>query len=259
MNKLYGAILGDLAGQPYEYKYKGDFSDFNLHNPNSHITDDSIMTLASADAVLHNIPFAEVYKNWYNLYPDDKYGYGSNFKAWCEDHPEAYTNSYGNGCIMRLAPVIYTMNWKRELVLDSINCTHNHMDSRRAGIMLELFYRYRDVIFMGAPILDKFCINAMDTLQIISAVYNLQRHPNTQRLIERIINLGGDTDTNASIIGELSNYINDDITKDDIEYVRSKLDNYQLEILDKFNKKYDINRNINNNYNSLDCRFYNAR
>ncbi len=234
-NKLYGAILGDLAGQPYEFKYKGDYSEFNLHNPNSHITDDSIMTLASADAVLHDIPFAEAYKKWYHLYPntddDGSPGYGDNFAKWCENHPEAYTYSYGNGCLMRLAPVIYTMNWKRELVLDSINCTHNHMDSRRAGIMLELFYRYKDVIFMGAPILNKFCINAMDTLQIVSAVYNLQRRPNTQRLIERIINLGGDTDTNASIIGELSNHINNDLTKDDIDYVRSKLDDYQLEIL----------------------------
>ena len=99
--------------------------------------------------------------------------------------------------------------------------------------------RYKDVIFMGAPILNKFCINAMDTLQIVSAVYNLQRRPNTQRLIERIINLGGDTDTNASIIGELSNHINNDLTKNDTEYVRSKLDTYQLEILDKFNKKYE--------------------
>ena len=242
-NKLYGVILGDLAGQPYEFKYKGDYSEFNLHNPNSHITDDSIMTLASADAVLHDIPFAEAYKKWYHLYPntddDGSPGYGDNFAKWCENHPEAYTYSYGNGCLMRLAPVIYTMNWKRELVLDSINCTHNHMDSRRAGIMLELFYRYKDVIFMGAPILNKFCINAMDTLQIVSAVYNLQRRPNTQRLIERIINLGGDTDTNASIIGELSNHINNDLTKDDIDYVRSKLDDYQLEILDKFNKKYE--------------------
>lgn len=83
-NKLYGAILGDLAGQPYEYHFEGDFSDFNIHNPNSHITDDTIMTLASADAVLHNIPFAEAYRAWYLMYPDDKYGYGDNFKAWCK-------------------------------------------------------------------------------------------------------------------------------------------------------------------------------
>ena len=238
MNKLYGAILGDLAGQPYEYHFEGDLN-FNLHNPNSHITDDTIMTLASADAVLHDIPFANAYRKWYKLYPDDKYGYGNNFKAWCENHPEAYTNSYGNGCIMRLAPVIYTMNWKRELVLDSINCTHNHKDSRRAGMMLELFYRYKNIIFMGSPKKNEFCINALDTLQIVSAIYKSQKHPITQKLIEQTVKFGGDTDTNASIIGELSNYINNDLTKYDIEYVRSKLNNEQLEILDKFNKKYN--------------------
>ena len=238
MNKLYGAILGDLAGQPYEFHYEGDFSDFNIHNPNSHITDDTIMTLASADAVLNNIPFAEAYKAWYLMYPDDEYGYGDNFKAWCNNHPEAYTTSYGNGCLMRLAPVIYTINWKRELVLDSINCTHNHKDSRRAGMMLELFYRYKNVIFMGSPKKNEFCINALDTLQIVSAFYNSQKYPKTYDLIEQIVRFGGDTDTNASIIGELSNHLNNDLTKDNIEYVRSKLTAYQLAVLDKFNKTF---------------------
>lgn len=232
MNKLYGAILGDLAGQPYEYHFEGSI-DFNLHNPKSHITDDTIMTLASADAVLHNIPFAEAYRAWYLMYSDEKYGYGDNFKAWCEGHPEAHTNSYGNGCIMRLAPVIYSNGSTPQSVI----CTHNHNDSIKASYLLYFMYTFKNVTFMGAPILDKFCINAMDTLTIVSAIYNSQKRPNTQRLIEQIVKIGGDTDTNASIIGELSNHINDDITKDDIEYVRSKLTNHQLAILDKFNKK----------------------
>jgi len=239
INKLYGAILGDLAGQPYEFKYKGDYSEFNLHNPNSHITDDSIMTLASADAVLHDIPFAEAYKKWYHLYPntddDGSPGYGDNFAKWCENHPEAYITSYGNGCLMRLAPAMYS----KSLIQDSVICTHNHKDSIRAAYLLYFMYVFKQVNFMGAPILNKFCINAMDTLTIISAIYNSQKHPVTQKLIEQIVKIGGDTDTNASIIGELSNHINNDLTKDDIDYVRSKLDDYQLEILDKFNKKYE--------------------
>lgn len=237
MNKLYGAILGDLAGQPYEFHYEGNYDEFNLHNPDSHITDDSIMTLASADAVLHNLPFGETYKKWYNLYSDDKYGYGDNFKMWCNNHSEAYINSYGNGCLMRLAPIIYTGGYK---IKESVECTHNHEDSRKASYALSFMYNFKNVFFMGGPILNKFCINALETLTIVSAIYNSQKHPKTQFLIEHIIKqFSGDTDTNASIIGELSNHINNDLNSNDIDYVRSKLDNYQLEILDKFNKQYE--------------------
>ena len=68
-------------------------------------------------------------------------------------------------------------------------------------------------------------------------MYNLGYMPTTSR-ITNIIRLGGDTDTNASIIGELSNHRLHDLRSDDIEYVRSKLTNHQLAILDKFNQKY---------------------
>lgn len=233
-NKLYGAILGDLAGQPYEYKYEGDFKEFNLHNPDSHITDDTIMTLASADAVLHEIPFEEVYKKWYNLYPDDKYGYGDNFKKWCEGHPEAYTTSYGNGCLMRLAPVIYT----RGDVSSSVKSTHNHVDSMQAALLLSIFYQRRNFILTKSIIEPKFYINALDTIKAISFIYTSEDDVTTQNLIEKAVKFGGDTDTNASILGELSNHIIGGLTKNNIEYVRSKLDSYQLSILDKFNKKY---------------------
>lgn len=50
--KLYGAILGDLAGQPYEFNYKGNFNEFNIHDKKSNFTDDTIMTLATAKAIL---------------------------------------------------------------------------------------------------------------------------------------------------------------------------------------------------------------
>ena len=54
-NKLYGAILGDLAGQPYEFPiltHFPDIKDINLHNPNSVFTDDTLMTLATAKSIM---------------------------------------------------------------------------------------------------------------------------------------------------------------------------------------------------------------
>lgn len=232
-NKLYGAILGDIAGQPYEYHFNGNMNNIEIHNEKAHITDDTLMTLASADAVLNNTPFLETYIKWYNMYPDDKYGYGSNFKALCSGHPEAHATSYGNGCIMRLAPVIYANGD----IFASVICTHNHPDSIRAAFLLDAFYKYKDVMYLGAGTKGKFCINAFDTLQIVCDNYHITF--NTPELIKGIITWGGDTDTNASILGELSNALKDDLNKDDVEFVRSKLDTYQLGILDKFNKRFN--------------------
>ena len=233
--KLYGAILGDIAGQPYEYYNTETLDTFDIHKVSSHITDDTLMTLASADAILHDKPFAQTYKEWYCNYDDDKFGYGSNFKNWCLELPEAFTHSYGNGCLMRLSPVLYA----DRSFLESIQCTHDHTDSYYACLCLKGTYTYRHFIpcgFKNSESLRGFKINAIDTLNIVHLHYN--GIESTQELIQNIINFGGDTDTNASIIGELSAYLKNDLTPDDIEFVRSKLDKHQLTILDKFNEKF---------------------
>jgi ADP-ribosylglycohydrolase len=79
--KLYGAILGDLAGQPYEFPpMKGPYNNVDLHNPKAHITDDTIMTLASADHIMYGerdkLSISQYYKWWGNMYPEAGYGKG---------------------------------------------------------------------------------------------------------------------------------------------------------------------------------------
>ena len=70
-----------------------------------------------------------------------------------------------------------------------------------------------------------FCINVVAQTE------------STQEAIIKAIEQGGDTDTNASICGELSNYFYKDINEKDVEYVESKLDDYLLTILKEFNKE----------------------
>lgn len=112
-NKLYGAILGDLAGQPYEFKYKGDFSEFNLHDERSTFTDDTIMTLATADAIINQgyptrSDFEYIYK-WYGKKYEGDY-YGSKFKEWINSPEGTVGDSWGNGALMRLGPILYPYN-----------------------------------------------------------------------------------------------------------------------------------------------------
>mgnify|MGYP000966828532 CR=1 FL=1 len=242
---LYGAILGDLAGQPYEYKYKGNFSEFNIHDKRSTITDDTIMTLATAAYLLGKFSsFKQAYQTIGLKYFDDYFG--TFFKDWLQGKYKVGT-SYGNGCLMRVSPCIYlSKECALEQAVQSTLCSHQHPKSIIAVMNLMMLYkeaglrRVASKYKAGSHIeyaRNKFMIQADDTLELINHLYWISN--STHETIEHTVKLGGDTDTNASIIGELMNYTFNDLTKEDVEYVESKLDSYLLDILITFNKKFN--------------------
>lgn len=241
-NKLYGAILGDLCGQPYEFPIMvGPYTNVNIHNPISVITDDTLMTLATANAMLEDITFEEAYKDMGLRYPGDHYG--SAFKQWINDPIGTIGKSYGNGCLMRISPLMY-LNDTNEIklkVIDSCICSHMNTISISSCLDLIDLYksaRYRLWMRLGREIVpfDRFKVKADDTFNFVKTCYNesLTLH----EAIITAVECGGDTDTNASIVGELMNYTWNGITDSDIIYVESKLDKYLLDILQKFNYKY---------------------
>lgn len=250
--KLYGAILGDLAGQPYEFKYKGDYSEFNIHNPKSHFTDDTIMTLATAKALLEG---DNNFRKWYLLlgskYYDKDY-FGKRFKEWVKAElamEQSEGDSWGNGCLMRVSPIMYMAPRKelgniREAVVQSCLCSHNHPKSIIACLDLHQEYWNSGLRKIGSRYqpenhvkkFEKFEVAADKTMEFIRHIHWLSN--STIDVIEKTIKCGGDTDTNASIVGELMNYTFQDLSRDDTEYVESKLDPYLLNILLEFNKKF---------------------
>lgn len=99
---MLGAILGDIIGSTREYA-PIKTEDFDLFPRGSYATDDSIMTIATADSILNCISFKESYLKWGNKYPNA--GYGNGFRDWLRsDNPQPY-DSFGNGSAMRVSPV----------------------------------------------------------------------------------------------------------------------------------------------------------
>lgn len=239
--KLVAAILGDLAGQPYEFPATGgpkDMKNFNLHNPNSHITDDTIMTLASALAVIRDSSIEEEYKFMGALYEGDYYG--KNFRQWLSSPLGTIGDSWGNGCLMRAAPFMYTEDPLPRL-MESVMCSHRNTIAIESVIHLYKAYKHKLYTYNDNKVkfFEKFEVRADKTAEFCINLYYIQEELlTTTGLIEEAIECGGDTDTNASIIGELSNYHNNDITEEDVAYVESKLDAYQLSILREFNEKF---------------------
>lgn len=237
--KLYGAILGDLAGQPHEFPAKGGpRENIILHNSESKFTDDTIMTLATAACLLSKFNnFEEAYKTIGYKYNGDHYG--KMFKEWITTPSGTQLNSFGNGCLMRISPIMYLSDKEKILptILDSVLTSHRNEISIKSCISL-----YEEYIGNGLPFYDKikpfkkFTSRADDTLNF--CVNLAKQFDNTEECIIKAIEQGGDTDTNASICGELCNFRFNDLTKESIEYVESKLDPYLLSILIEFNEKF---------------------
>jgi ADP-ribosylglycohydrolase len=245
-NKLYGAILGDLAGQPYEYpalKHFPNQDDIDIHNPNSKITDDTLMTLAVAKSIIECTRVDYEMRDMGRRYPG-KY-YGKRFIEWINSDIGTFGNSYGNGCIMRISPFMYLSGNENEIrsaIITSCVASHNDPVSINACLDLYDLYHSKSLLFPIVPnVIDKFeefKIRADDTITFIKSLHNT--YNSTHHSIIKAVSCGGDTDTNASIIGELMNFEFNDLTDKDIEYVESKLDPYLLEILKTFNEKFDI-------------------
>ena len=134
---MYGAILGDIIGSPYEFDRGSKTKNFPLFSGRSEFTDDTVMTIAVADAflpvqlemedeVIRQRVVAKMQK-YGRLYPHA--GYGGRFRHWLRDrHPQPY-NSWGNGSAMRVSSVgwLYKdLETVRRMAKLSAEVTHNH-------------------------------------------------------------------------------------------------------------------------------------
>lgn len=134
--RMYGAVLGDIIGSPYEFN-NCKAKDFPLFSRNSVFTDDSIMTLAVAKAFLESAPGSDdqtmqklLVHEMITLakhYPDR--GYGHLFQEWLDSAEHEPYNSFGNGSAMRVSSVAWLyddLDSVRHAARLSAIVTHNH-------------------------------------------------------------------------------------------------------------------------------------
>ena len=132
---MYGAILGDIIGSPYEFDQGNKSKTFPLFSQQSTYTDDTVMTIAVAEAfmdapdddVIIRQRLIETMHRYGRMYPDA--GYGGRFAMWLFlDGTEPY-NSFGNGSAMRVSSVAWLYNdldTIRRMARLSAEVTHNH-------------------------------------------------------------------------------------------------------------------------------------
>lgn len=134
---MYGAILGDIIGSPYEFDQGTKTKDFPLFDLGAQFTDDTVMTIAVADALLDAAPgeddntirdrLVRKLQFWGRAYPDA--GYGARFWGWLRSpDPQPY-NSWGNGSAMRVSAAGWLfddLDTVLRMARLTAEVTHNH-------------------------------------------------------------------------------------------------------------------------------------
>jgi len=151
---MLGAIIGDIVGSVYEW-HNTKTKDFPLFRDDCFFTDDTVMTIAAADALMNGgraDDFIDTYKKWGRLYPNA--GYGGRFGGWVHSDDREPYNSWGNGSAMRVSPCAWLMDcgfcarigmWPqsgRDGAKLSAEVTHNHPEGIKGALAVT------DAIFM---------------------------------------------------------------------------------------------------------------
>lgn len=231
---MYGAILGDIIGSPFEFDRGDKTKDFKLFSRRSHFTDDSVMTLAVCEALLKVGQDATVkeiedavitsMQSWGRRYPHE--GYGGYFRCWLTArHPEPY-NSFGNGSAMRVSAAgwLYDSLEKTRVVAKATaNVTHNHPEGikgeeatasaifmARNGSSKEEIKKYIENEFHYDlnRTLDEIrpSFHMHETCQKIvpEAIIAFLEAKDFEDAIRNAVSLGGDTDTLGAITGSIA-------------------------------------------------------
>ncbi len=123
---LWGAICGDVIGSHYECRPTKD-TGFQLFSRYSRFTDDTVCSIAVADAILNDLPFDETLQRWCHRYAHA--GYGGMFRRWIHAATPLPYNSFGNGSAMRVSACGALANSEESvmtLAKESAEVTHNH-------------------------------------------------------------------------------------------------------------------------------------
>ena len=254
---MLGAIAGDIIGSIYE-NLRTKKKDFRLFTPLSTYTDDTVLTVAVANAILEGHDYGETIKTYARRYP--MRGYGPRFIRWMLLPGLKPYNSFGNGSAMRVSPVAYAFSSEQEVLEQAkltAACTHNHPEGIKGAQATAL------AIFMARQGANKEAIrNAIEG----RFGYDLSRHIDDIRpgyrlnitcqgsvpeaiiafldsssfedAVRNAVSLGGDADTQACIAGAIAEAYYKGIPSDILYQIRKRLAKPLWREVVRFHRKY---------------------
>ena len=220
---MLGALVGDIVGSVFE-RAPHKSKEFDFISEKSRFTDDSVLTLATADAILHGYGYMEVFKYWGRCYPNA--GYGDKFFRWCLSDEKEQGESFGNGSAMRVSPVAWAFDTLDEVLAEakkSAEPSHNHPEGIKgasavaAAIFLARTGKSKDEI--KEYVEKEFGYDLSRTVGKIRRGYKFDAtcpgsvpealiaffdSDSFEDALRNAVSLGGDSDTQACIAGAVA-------------------------------------------------------
>ncbi len=222
---MYGALLGDLIGSPWEFD-RIKHERFELFSSACGYTDDSIMTVAIADSLLHNIDPPSSMRAWAKKYKPQRGGYGAIFWVWLNNPDDEPYGSAGNGGAMRVSAAgILGTTLEDTLSKASLvtACTHDHADGLNAAkataqaiwmarqqatphqIREALEDAYGYDLSRPYELVQRQCFHSELALPSVpEAISCALQSSSFEDCMRKVVALGGDADTQAAIAGPIA-------------------------------------------------------
>lgn len=255
---LLGAICGDIIGSWYEFCSTKRI-DFELFTDQSRFTDDTVCSIAIADALMNGNDFVGKLKYWCRKYP--KAGYGGNFNWWFrQDRPQPY-NSFGNGSAMRVSAVgAFAKSTDDTLTLaqESAIVSHNHPEgikgAQATALAINLALRGcskeeiksqiednfgYDLNRRYADIQPRYTFDVSCQGSVPEAIIAFLESSDYESAIRMAVAYGGDADTQAAIAGGIAAAYYGVIPYYILKECLSRLPLDMKEIIVKLNQVYD--------------------
>jgi len=254
---MLGAIAGDVIGSVHEF-IATKSTDFELFVDGSRFTDDTVLTVAVADCLLHGDDYVDAFHRYFCDYPNA--GYGFNFFHWASEGRRDPYNSFGNGSAMRVSAVGHAFGSLDEVLRHaarSAEVTHNHPEGvkgaqataaaiflarqghakREIKTAIEQLFGY-DLDRRLDDIRPTYGFDETCQGTVPQAIVAFLESADYEDAVRKAISLGGDADTLACIAGGIAEAHYGGVPAGIAERTLAILDDRLRAILDQFRARH---------------------
>lgn len=256
---MLGAIAGDMIGSVYEFNNHRT-KEFPLFGERTEFTDDTILTVAVADVLMHGGDYAKVFKNYYWRYPNPSGSYGARFHQWASSPSLTPYNSWGNGSAMRVSPVGFACDTLEAVLAEAERTsvvTHNHPEgikgAQATATAIFLARTGKSKADIRAFVTDNFGYKLNRTVDEIRPSYTFNEScqgtvpeaitafldsTDFEDAIRNAVSLGGDSDTLTCITGGIAQAFYGAVPEAIKQEVLARLDKPLRQVTEAFCDRY---------------------